>query len=104
MTVQTCFEDNNLVECGFIKKDCIDATLAFKKTGKTDFKKWKARGCNCVEMVDIGVYNSCKHFCKFCYANYNEDKVSNNFDEHDKNSSLLIGHIKYDDLIKPRKK
>ena len=104
MTVQTCFEDNILVKYGFIKKDCIDATLAFKKTGKTDFKKWKARGCNCVEMVDIGVYNSCKHFCKYCYANYNEDKVSNNFDKHDKNSSLLIGHIKYDDLIKPRKK
>lgn len=103
MIVQTCCEDNNLVEYGFIKKDCIDATLAFKKTGKTDFKKWKSRNCGCVEMVDIGVYNSCRHFCKYCYANFNEDKVLKNYENHDKTSSLLIGHIKYDDQIKPRK-
>lgn len=24
-------------------------------------------------MVDIGVYNSCCHFCKYCYANYDEN-------------------------------
>lgn len=43
MTVQTCFEENNLVEYGFIKRDCISATLAYKMTGKTNFKKWSAR-------------------------------------------------------------
>ena len=103
MTVQTCYEDNNLVEYGFIKRDCVDATLAFKKTGKTNFKKWSARKCGCIEMVDIGVYNSCKHFCKYCYANYDEDKVNDNFKKHDKNSSFLVGNSQYDDIIKIRK-
>ena len=103
MTVQTCYEDNNLVEYGFIKRDCVDATLAFKKTGKTNFKKWGARKCGCIEMVDIGVYNSCKHFCKYCYANYDEDKVNDNFKKHDKNSSFLVGNSQYDDIIKIRK-
>lgn len=107
MTVQTCFEDKNLVEYGFIKKDCLSHELAFKLTGKTNFKSWKARKekkCNCVEMVDIGVYNSCRHFCKYCYANYDEVKVIDNYKNHDENSSLLIGHIKDDDIIKIRKK
>lgn len=103
MTVQTCCENNNLVEYGFIKRDCVDATLAYKMTGKTNFKKWKERNCSCVEMVDIGVYNSCRHFCKYCYANFDEKKVEQNFKNHDKNSSFLIGNSKYDDIIKVRK-
>ncbi|MDO5003715.1 MAG: DUF1848 domain-containing protein [bacterium] len=103
MTVQTCFEEHNLIEYGFIKKDCVDFNLAFKKTNKTSFKKWKARGCNCVEMVDIGVYNSCKHYCKYCYANYDEKKVEENFNNHYEDSSLLVGRIEKDDIIKIRR-
>ena len=105
MTVQTCFEERNLAEYGFIKGECISHELAYKLTGKI-FKSWKARkggNCNCVEMVDIGVYNSCKHFCKYCYANYEEEKVNKNYSNHDPNSSLLVGHIESDDVIKVRK-
>ena len=54
-------------------------------------------------MVDIDVYNSCKHFSKYCYANYNESCVNNNFKIHDVNSSLLIDSLKKDDIIKVRK-
>ena len=106
MTVQTCFEERRLLEYGFIKRDCLGVELAYKLTGKTKFKKCKARRgnmCNCVEMVDIGVYNSCKHFCKYCYANYDENRVIDNYHNHDPNSSLLIGHLASDDIIKIRK-
>ena len=95
MVVQTCFEERNLTEYGFIKGECMSKELAFKLTGKT-YKKWQARkgnACNCVELVDIGVYNSCNHLCKYCYANYDESKVKENINNHDINSSLLIGHI-----------
>ncbi len=105
MTVQTCFEQINLVEYGFIKDDCISKELAYKLTGKK-FKKWQARkgnACNCAEMVDIGEYNTCKHFCKYCYANYDEKKVAQNFHQHNPTSSLLIGSLKSDDIIKRRK-
>lgn len=102
MKVQTCFEDRNLTEYGFTKGECLSHELAYRLTGKK-YKSWKARKCNCVEMVDIGVYNSCKHFCKYCYANYDEKIVNNNFQNHDVNSSLLIGNLEMDDIIKTRK-
>lgn len=106
MTVQTCFEERNLTEYGFIQGECLSKELAFVLTGKK-FPLWKARKekkCNCVQMVDIGVYNSCKHFCKYCYANYDEKKVNENFKGHDVNSSLLVGNLESDDLIKERVK
>ncbi len=105
MTVQTCFEEENLVEYGFIQEDCLGIELAKKLTGKEKHKKWKARAggkCNCVEMVDIGVYNTCSHFCKYCYANYDENQVQRNQQKHNKNSSLLIGTIEKDSIIKIR--
>ncbi len=104
MTVQTCFEERNLVEYGFIKGECLSHEKAFQLTHK-NYKDWvarKERKCKCVQMVDIGVYNSCRHFCKYCYANYDEKKVESNFLKHDSNSSLLIEKIEEDDIIKER--
>ena len=103
--VHTCFEDHDLVEYGFIKDDCLSKELAYKLTGKK-YPKWKARKggkCNCVEMVDIGVYNTCSHFCKYCYANFDEKKVKENIIKHNPNSSLLIGELNENDVIKERK-
>ncbi len=105
MEVFTCFEDNNLIEYGFVKGECLSHELAYKITGKK-YKNWTARKgkkCNCVEMVDIGCYNTCKHLCKYCYANYDEDMVNKNCVIHDKNSSILIGKINKNDIIKERK-
>ena len=102
MTVQTCCESVNLTQYGFINRACVSFNLAYKLTGKTNLKKWKERNCNCVNMVDIGCYNSCKHFCKYCYANYDEECVNKNYNNHNPMSSLLIGNLKDDDIIKVR--
>ena len=106
MVVQTCFENRNLVEYGFVKGDCLSRELAFKMTAKKYPKQVARKGgkCECVQMVDIGVYNTCKHMCKYCYANYMEDMVLNNYLKHDDNSSLLIGELESDDIIKERVK
>lgn len=106
MTVQTCFEKRNLVEYGFVTGECLSHELAYTLTGKK-YPNWKARkgsNCNCVQMVDIGVYNSCNHLCKYCYANYDEKLVSSNIKNHNPNSSLLIGGIASEDIIKIRTK
>ena len=104
MSVQTCAEEHDLCEYGFIKRDCMTLDLAFKITGKTKFKKGNVRkNCNCIEMVDIGAYNTCRHFCKYCYANYDEGKVDINNKKHNPNSTLLIGKIEDNDIIKERR-
>ena len=81
--------------------------LAYQLTGKIYKEEWRARKekkCHCVSMVDIGVYNTCKHFCKYCYANFDEKEVNSNFLNHNVNSSLLIGQIEDSDIIKVRNK
>ena len=104
--VQTCGEKKDLVEYGFIKDECLSRSLAYKLTGK-NFPRWQARNnknCNCANMVDIGSYNSCLHLCKYCYANYDESSIKANVLQHDVNSSLLIGNLNNDDIIKIRRK
>ena len=107
MTVQTCFEDNDLTEYGFIKRDCLGIELAYKLTGKDNFKVSnirKGNKCKCVEMADIGVYNSCNHLCRYCYANFNEKEINKNMNKHNPSSPLLIGELKKTDIIKIRRK
>ena len=105
LSVFTCFEDHTLVEYGFDKGECMSKELAARLTGKVYQEKWKARKgekCQCVTMVDIGEYNTCKHFCAYCYANYDEKKVKENTLKQDVNSSLLIGHLSEEDTMKER--
>ena len=107
LIVHTCFEDRNLSEYGFTKGECLSREMAYKLTGKIYKEEWKARKerkCHCVKMVDIGVYNSCKHFCKYCYANYDEKEVNKNYKLHNSKSSLLVGELKSTDIIKERTK
>ena len=40
--------------------------------------------------------------CKYCYANFDEKIVNQNFLKHDPKSSLLIGHIENGDIIKEK--
>ena len=105
MTVFACFEDRNLCEYGFSHDECLSPALAYKLTGK-EFPRWTAREgnkCHCVQMVDVGEYNTCSHFCKYCYANYDEKRVRSNCKVHYEDSSLLIGRLKKNDVIKLRK-
>ena len=42
---------------------------------------------------DIGAYNSCAHFCRYCYANYDRQAVMENMKRHDPESPFLIGNL-----------
>ena len=104
IVVQTCSEKHNLVEYGFINGNCLSQELALKLTGKKYPLQHvrKSALCKCIQMVDIGVYNTCTHLCKYCYANYNEKDVFKNNKLHNPNSPLLIGNLQKDDIIKER--
>lgn len=99
--VVSCME--NKYQIGDETDCCASIKYAFERTGKL-FKEWKARDCHCVEMVDIGAYNSCLHGCKYCYANFDSKQISKNHMLHDPKSSLLIGQLSLDDQIKIRRK
>lgn len=53
-------------------------------------------------MVDIGEYNTCKHMCKYCYANYDEKAVFKNVRKHSNLSPMLTGNVTKKDSIKER--
>ena len=96
----SCME--NKYQIGDEKDCCVSIKYAFERTGKL-FKEWKARDCHCVNMVDVGAYNSCLHGCKYCYANFDSKQIVSNYKMHDVNSSLLIGQLNLDDQIKIRR-
>ena len=81
----SCME--NKYQIGDEKDCCVSIKYAFERTGKL-FKEWKARDCHCVNMVDVGAYNSCLHGCKYCYANFDSKQIVSNYKMHDVNSSL----------------
>lgn len=101
MKIVSCME--NKYQIGDEKDCCISIKYAFERTDKL-FKEWKARDCHCVNMVDVGAYNSCLHGCKYCYANFDSKQIVSNYKMHDVNSSLLIGHLNLDDQVKIRRK
>ncbi len=99
--VHTCNEGDLLAPYGIPGGACLSAKKAYEMTGKV-FKLWKARNCGCVQMVDVGAYNSCAHFCKYCYANFDEKQLTRNIKAHDPDSSLLIGELEARDEVKER--
>jgi len=103
--IKSCGEGTDLKDFGVDVSGCMTMGVYAKAIGEAIEIPSKAmsiqnrKECCCYLSADIGVYNSCPHFCKYCYANYDRTTVLNNFQRHNPESPLLIGEIKSTDVI-----
>ncbi len=114
MVIHGCCENPNLKDVGIDIQGCMSQNIVEKAIGfnlkapsrqskritivnngeiikDTISSKKEKPICNCLMGNDIGVYNSCMHLCKYCYANFNKELVQENFKQHNPNSPFLIG-------------
>lgn len=105
MSIETCSEAYDLSQYGIKKGKCIDDDIISDIIGyELNVKKDDTQRdvCGCVKSIDIGQYNTCKHHCLYCYANFNYNQVQSNSKMYDKNYPLLSGKVREDAKITVR--
>ncbi len=105
MEIETCAELIDLSSCGIKHSSCIDKKLIENIIGcpiKVEKDKNQREECGCVESVEIGAYNTCLNGCKYCYANYSEERVKANRVLYDVHSPILCSKITDEDKITER--
>ncbi len=102
MTLKPCAEGNELAAYGADCGGCMrigDYEKAIGKRLNAPKKKGARAECACYLSCDIGAYNTCRHFCKYCYANAEPQKVLEQSRQHNPESPFLIGDYREDDKI-----
>jgi len=83
LSIEICAEELPVEELGLKKAQCVDGDLinelkrekGFRNNIKYKKDKNKRKECGCVQSVDVGMFNTCRHFCIYCYANHGRNSI-----------------------------
>ena len=78
LMVRLFHDDVKLMDFIGAEYDMIDG-WTIKKSKKD---KGQRKACGCIVSKDIGMYNTCPHLCKYCYANSSDNIVRRNYQKY----------------------
>ena len=102
ITIKACAEGNDLAPYGVDCNGCMTQETFEAAIGcSLDIPKKKSlrSECSCILGTDIGVYDTCAHLCRYCYANSNSSNVKRNMSLHDPTSPFLVGDLQEGEVI-----
>ncbi len=102
ITIKACAEGDELAPYGVDCSGCLTQEV-YETVLHTKLDMPKIKGqrneCACFFGNDIGAYDTCRHFCKYCYANTDYKAVLSNSKLHNPDSPFLIGTHQAGDII-----
>lgn len=92
LEVQSCAEKLDISPWGVLPGKCIDPQY-IKRVFGIDVNQTKDKNqrpeCGCVQSKDIGVYETCLHGCRYCYAGTIQAGLRNHKSHHVDSPSLI---------------
>ena len=73
-----------------VKPDLFGGFPPLPAEGKNLKDKGQRAACGCMVSKDIGMYNTCRHFCVYCYANTSRECVLKNEARHNDECESII--------------
>lgn len=98
LEIYSCAEDRDYSNLGIPPGGCIDDKI-IQRLWSTNLRYTKdpsqRQCCLCTVSKDIGINDTCIHGCPYCYSTRSLEIAERRYNEHDPNSPVLWGDLKY---------